>query len=92
LRPNKPRGVPRVDDGPVLNGVFWVFDQTTFVARFHQLMNEPGRREEDAREAALAPHPRKRSMTLILPSRNGSTMTSSSSLDQQGRLWRRQGL
>ena len=24
LLPNKPRGVPRVDDRPVLNGIFWV--------------------------------------------------------------------
>jgi transposase len=24
LLPNKPRGVPRVDDGRVLNGIFWV--------------------------------------------------------------------
>jgi transposase len=23
--PNKPRGVPRVDDRRVLNGIFWVF-------------------------------------------------------------------
>ena len=22
--PNKPRGIPRVDDGRVLNGIFWV--------------------------------------------------------------------
>lgn len=25
LLPNKPRGVPRVDDRRVLNGIFWVF-------------------------------------------------------------------
>jgi transposase len=24
LLPNKPRGVPRVDDRGVLNGIFWV--------------------------------------------------------------------
>jgi transposase len=24
LLPNEPRGVPRVDDGRVLNGIFWV--------------------------------------------------------------------
>jgi transposase len=24
LLPNKSRGVPRVDDRPVLNGIFWV--------------------------------------------------------------------
>ena len=24
LLPNKPRGVPRVDDRPILNGIFWV--------------------------------------------------------------------
>ena len=25
--PNKPRGVPRVNDRRVLNGIFWVFAQ-----------------------------------------------------------------
>jgi transposase len=25
MRPNKPRGVPRVDDRRVLNGVFWIW-------------------------------------------------------------------
>ena len=29
-------------------------EETAFVARFHQLMHEPGRREEGDREAALA--------------------------------------
>jgi transposase len=27
LLPNKPRGVPRVDDRRVLNGIFWCFDR-----------------------------------------------------------------
>ena len=26
MLPNKPRGVPRVNDGWVLKGIFWVFD------------------------------------------------------------------
>jgi len=26
LLPNKPRGVPRVDDRRVLNGIFWVLE------------------------------------------------------------------
>ena len=30
------------------------FEETPLVARLHQLMNEPGRREEGDREAALA--------------------------------------
>ena len=33
LLPNKPRGVPRVDDRRVLNGIFWVL-RTGAVARF----------------------------------------------------------
>jgi transposase len=28
LLPNKPRGVPRVDDRRVLNGIFWVLAAT----------------------------------------------------------------
>jgi hypothetical protein len=31
LLPNKPRGVPRVDDRRVLNGIFWVFVITRVV-------------------------------------------------------------
>jgi transposase len=27
MLPNKPRGVPRVDDRRVLNGIFWSCDQ-----------------------------------------------------------------
>ena len=28
MLPNKPRGVPRVDDRRILNGIFWVLDET----------------------------------------------------------------
>ncbi len=33
LLPNKPRGVPRVDDRRVLNGIFWVVRSGGTVAR-----------------------------------------------------------
>ncbi len=33
LLPNKPRGVPRVDDRRVLNGIFWVLGKGITVTR-----------------------------------------------------------
>jgi len=32
MLPNKPRGVPRVDDRRILNGIFWVYDQVHYGA------------------------------------------------------------
>jgi transposase len=37
LLPNKPRGIPRVDDRRVLNGIFWVLRSDTGEAKTSQL-------------------------------------------------------
>ena len=34
MLPNKPRGVPGVNDRPVLNGIFWVLRSGGTLARF----------------------------------------------------------
>jgi hypothetical protein len=36
LLPNKPRGVPRVDDRRVLNGIFWVLRSVRQGAIYHR--------------------------------------------------------
>ncbi|SEB86117.1 Putative transposase of IS4/5 family [Bradyrhizobium erythrophlei] len=39
LLPNKPRGVPRVDDRRVLNGIFWCFDREHHDATYRNAMD-----------------------------------------------------
>ena len=41
LLPNKPRGVPRMDDRKVLNGIFWRLRAGTPWAEFRNVMAHP---------------------------------------------------
>lgn len=43
LLPNKPRGVPRVDDRPVLNGIFWMLRSEHYGATCQSAMDRTPR-------------------------------------------------
>ena len=50
LLPNKPRGVPRVDDRRVLNGIFWVLRSGAYMALTLQELRGVGDRMRDGIE------------------------------------------
>lgn len=65
LLPNKPRGVPRVDDRRVLNGIFWrlrtgaprvdIPEHTSLIQSDGSKVNVGGRRHTDNTNFAAAP-------------------------------------
>jgi hypothetical protein len=41
MLPNRPRGIPRVDDRRILNGIFWVFALRCTMARSARRLRSP---------------------------------------------------